>query len=152
MISILYFASISYLTHCLQIATIVLRFFLLSYNELNYYRLKLLTSFIVIILPSIIIFRLLLFSLSYYFPLTIIFCFLSYSVYHHFPSVVIFSICFLSFSFSLSCLQTRKLHELSEQHTDLLGLLAQQEIELSVFRSALNSQVRTRYKILFHFS
>ncbi len=29
------------------------------------------------------------------------------------------------------------MHNLEEQHTDLLGLLAQQEVELSVYRQAL---------------
>ncbi|CAE7687577.1 unnamed protein product, partial [Symbiodinium microadriaticum] len=33
----------------------------------------------------------------------------------------------------------QRLHNLQEQHTDLLGLLAQQEIELQVFRDALLS-------------
>jgi hypothetical protein len=37
--------------------------------------------------------------------------------------------------------QRHRLSELSEQHSDLLGLLAQQEVELGVFRAALSSQV-----------
>jgi hypothetical protein len=35
------------------------------------------------------------------------------------------------------------LSALQEQHSDLLGLLAQQEIELSVFRAALEAKLGT---------
>ncbi len=34
-------------------------------------------------------------------------------------------------------MQRNKLHELQEQHSDLLGLLAQQEVELHVFKQRL---------------
>ena len=37
--------------------------------------------------------------------------------------------------------QRHRLSELTDQHQDLLGLLAQQEVELGVFRSALSAQV-----------
>jgi len=37
--------------------------------------------------------------------------------------------------------QRKRLYELQEQHADLLGLLAQQEVELSVFKSALGSKL-----------
>jgi hypothetical protein len=50
--------------------------------------------------------------------------------------------CFTSFKQLqplFSFLQRRKLLELQEEHSDLLGLLAQQEIELTVFRSSLHS-------------
>jgi hypothetical protein len=39
--------------------------------------------------------------------------------------------------FILYFLQRRKLLDLQEEHSDLLCLLAQQEVELGVFRSAL---------------
>ena len=35
------------------------------------------------------------------------------------------------------------MHALQEQHSDLLGLLAQQEVELSVFRAALGTRLGT---------
>ena len=37
--------------------------------------------------------------------------------------------------------QKKKFHSLEEQHTDLLGLLAQQELELSVYRQAISDKV-----------
>jgi uncharacterized protein (UPF0303 family) len=33
------------------------------------------------------------------------------------------------------------LHALQEQHSDLLGLIAQQEVELSVFKNAIGSKL-----------
>lgn len=38
-------------------------------------------------------------------------------------------------------LQKKKMHSMEEEHTELLGLLAQQEIELSVYRQALVEKV-----------
>ena len=43
--------------------------------------------------------------------------------------------------------QRHRLSELSEQHSDLLGLLAQQEVELGVFRAVLGSQVEYSYSV-----
>ena len=37
--------------------------------------------------------------------------------------------------------QRKRLHALQEQHSDLLGLLAQQEVELSVFKAALGEKL-----------
>ncbi len=39
------------------------------------------------------------------------------------------------------CDQKRKLSVLQEQHSDLLGLLAQQEVEMGVFRQALEDKL-----------
>ena len=46
----------------------------------------------------------------------------------------------LLLSLSLYCIQRRKLYILQEQHNDLLSLLAQQELELSVFRELLDAR------------
>lgn len=41
----------------------------------------------------------------------------------------------------LACEQKKKLHSMEEEHTELLGLLAQQEVQLSTYRSALKDKV-----------
>ncbi len=40
----------------------------------------------------------------------------------------------------VSCDQRRRLHTLQEDHSDLLGLLAQQEVELLAFRKVLSTE------------
>ena len=64
-------------------------------------------------------------------------------------SEIIKEVKFICFPFNIQLMaevtffisQRKRLHALQEQHSDLLGLLAQQEVELSVFKAALGDKL-----------